>query len=210
MEQLKPVVIKQSERLPEAGRHGGVLAALKKKLEEKREEGWKPHPWKSLPVKNLLVAGCAVLILLAAYLNLRFAGSEGAGEKVPLVGQQAEQASDSDDYFAIAVINRTRAREEALDMYRSLADDQTASEATRQEAYAAMNALVDRSAVEVDIENAVRAKGFENCVAVLEGERANVIVQSAGLSEKQLAQITEIVYLQAGVIPQNLTVTEMV
>ncbi|MBR6530351.1 MAG: SpoIIIAH-like family protein, partial [Clostridia bacterium] len=51
---------------------------------------------------------------------------------------------------------------------------------------------------------------FANCVAILEDDRASIIVQSDGLTDAEVAQITEIVYLEAGVIPQNLTITERV
>lgn len=172
-------------------------------------EGCKKIPWKSIPVRNVLIAGSALLILLAAYLNLRFAKSPLSPED-NLVAQPGSAQVSEDDYFAVAVINRSRVRDEAIDMYQALADDATVSQNTREEAYASMNALVDRTAMEVDIENRVRAKGFSNCVAILEDDRANVIVQSTGLTDAEVAQITEIVYLQAGVIPQNLTITERV
>lgn len=186
------------------------LAHLKTRLLGAGEgEEWRPFPWKSLSVRNLLIAGCAVLILLAVYLNLRFAQGTDVTDP-PLVSTPSSTETDADDYFAVAVINRTRVRDEAIDMYQALADDVSASQVTRDEAYASMNALFDRTAAEVDIENRIKAKGFANCVAILEDDRASIIVQSDGLTDAEVAQITEIVYLEAGVIPQNLTITERV
>lgn len=217
MEELQKLSVKGREKrllgLLSGKSQGRVKSAFEKwgRLLKGEKETCKPFPWRSLSAKNLLVAGCAVLILLAAYLNLRFAQDTGMPQaEDPTVSTPGSVAAEEDDYFAVAVINRSRVRDEAIDMYQALADDEAASVTTREEAYASMNALVDRTAAEVDIENRVKAKGFDNCVAILEGDRANVIVQTDSLTDAEVAQITEIVYLEAGVIPQNLTITEKV
>ena len=61
---------------------------------------------------------------------------------------------------------------------------------------------------ESNIETLIKAKGFEECVAVINGEKANVIVKSEGLRPNDLSQILEIVYLQAGILPENVTIME--
>ena len=61
---------------------------------------------------------------------------------------------------------------------------------------------------ESNIETLIKAKGFEECVAVINGEKANVIVKSEGLQPNDLSQILEIVYLQAGILPENVTIME--
>lgn len=218
MEQLETLSIRRERITPKqlpgksrpAGKGRAALDKLRERLIPASKEECRPFPWKSLSVRNLLIASSAVLILLAAYLNLRFAQGTATGEETPPLASGEETVSTEDDYFAVAVINRSRVRDEAIDMYQTVADDESASQTSREEAYASMNALVDQSAAEVDIENRIKAKGFSNCVAILEDGRANVIVQSEGLTEAEVAQITEIVYLEAGVIPQNLTITEKV
>ncbi len=216
MEELQTLTIEAApskKALSEGRRKASVKETarrLRARLLGEGKEGFSAFPWKSISVRNALIAASAVLILLAAYLNLRFAQDTTAqnGEE-PLVSSPSS-AEEEDDYFAVAVINRSRVRDEAIDMYQALADDEAASATSREEAYASMNALVDRTASEVDIENRIKAKGFSNCVAILEEDRANIVVESAGLSDSEVAQITEIVYLEAGVIPQNLTITEKV
>ena len=220
MKRLQPLTVKneraeliRSRALAPAGAEREeaerILSKWRGKLREKTH-GWKPFPWKAFSVRNLLIAGCAVLILLAAYLNLRFAepGVLSEGEPTEVLDASAEQSAAEDDYFAIAVINRQRARDEAIDMYQTVADDTAATESSRSAAYASMNELVDRSAVEIDVENQIKAKGFANCVAIVDNDRANVIVETDGLSQSEVAQITEIVYLKTGIPPQNLTITE--
>ena len=220
MEQLAKIAIvtdraKRRELASGEKRERDTVKRAVEKLKEKmlpKKASFQSFPWKSLSVRNLLIGACAVIILLAAYLNLRFVQDK---DDLPLtddvVTEGAGTAADAkEDYFAVAVINRTRVRDEAIDMYQAMADDEAASATSRDQAYASMNALVDRTAAEVDIENRIKAKGFENCVAILEEDRANIIVQAQELTDAQVAQITEIVYLEAGVIPQNLTITEKV
>lgn len=224
MQELETLSIRSTRggkrKLLTAGDADGEAGGWKKAWENVRQrflsgekEGYKPFPWKSLSMRNLLIAASAVLILLAAYLNLRFAQDAGGGtgeDTPPLLSQTGTESTTQDDYFAVAVINRSRVRDEAIDMYQAVADDAAATQTSRDEAYASMNALVDQTAAEVDIENSIKAKGFANCVAILDGGRANIIVETSGLTDAEVAQITEIVYLQAGIIPQNLTITEKV
>jgi len=61
---------------------------------------------------------------------------------------------------------------------------------------------------EANIETLIMAKGFENCVAVINDDSARIIVSATGLTPAQLAQINSIVYEQAGIVPANVTITE--
>ena len=54
----------------------------------------------------------------------------------------------------------------------------------------------------------VTAKGFEKCVAVVNGDTANVIVSCDTLTPGETAQISEIVYEAAGILPVNLKIIE--
>ncbi|MBQ3616480.1 MAG: SpoIIIAH-like family protein, partial [Anaerotignum sp.] len=49
---------------------------------------------------------------------------------------------------------------------------------------------------------------FSQCIAVISNENCNVIVESDGLAPGEVAQITEIVYEQAGIHPTNLKIVE--
>ena len=61
---------------------------------------------------------------------------------------------------------------------------------------------------ESNIETLVLSKGFEKCVAVVNGDSASIIVKSAGLLPSEVAQISEIVYEQTGILPSNLKIIE--
>jgi hypothetical protein len=51
------------------------------------------------------------------------------------------------------------------------------------------------------------AKGFEECVAVMNGNCINVVVKSEGeLQPSQIAQINTVVYEQTGIEPLGVTI----
>ena len=61
---------------------------------------------------------------------------------------------------------------------------------------------------EGNIESLVVSKGFEDCVAVINEGSATVVVKSDGLLENEITQIQEIVYTEAGILPENLKIIE--
>jgi len=196
-----------------ADEKGKAVKPLLKKLGFKSGLKFKPIPWKNLfNARNALVASCIALILVAGYLNVRFSTPLEETPSAPgNVSDQApgeESGSSEENFFAQAVISRERVRDEAIDVLRELTEDESADAAARQEAYEQMNRLAEEISSEVNIENLVRSTGVEQCVAVVSGDDVNVIVRSDGLTPGEVAQIKEIVYLQTGVIPNNVKIIE--
>ena len=54
----------------------------------------------------------------------------------------------------------------------------------------------------------LKAKGIADCVAVISGNSCSDIVNATGLLPEDLTQITDIVYEQAGIAIENITVVE--
>ena len=62
---------------------------------------------------------------------------------------------------------------------------------------------------EANIETLIKADGYAQCVAVINGDSASVVVSSeVALDAARVATITGIVYEQAGILPANLTVKQ--
>ncbi|MBE6688729.1 MAG: SpoIIIAH-like family protein [Ruminococcaceae bacterium] len=171
--------------------------------------------------KNTLVACCVLLIAAAVWLNFTFAETpagqlvDGHGEDVEaqgkILGESAFVGSEGDvteDYFSVAVINRQRVRDEAIDMLREVVDNVETNSAIRENAFNEMTRMAGETNSEINIENLVTAKGFEECVAVISGNTANIIVKSDGLLPEHIAQIQEIVYTQSGTAIENIKIIE--
>ena len=50
------------------------------------------------------------------------------------------------------------------------------------------------------------AKGFAQCVAVINGDTCSVVVSGGELQQNQISQINEIVYEQTGIAPANIRI----
>lgn len=113
---------------------------------------------------------------------------------------------ESNDYFAATVLNRQQSRDEAIDVLKLVAESDEATE----EAKASANEQISKIALDIqnetNIETLVKAKGFEECVAVISEGAVSVIVGAESLQASEAAQILAIVYDTTGVNPENVTI----
>lgn len=169
------------------------------------------------------VAVCAVLILGGALtVNCLLSGREDPAPKLALDltkdGGEEEKSPESErdsiasgearDYFASIALERRQARDEAIEVLKTVTDSDTATGDARAEAAAAIEKIASGMEREADIESLIRSKGFEQCVAVIRDDGCSVIVESDGLMQSDVAQISEIVWEQAGIAPENLKIIE--
>lgn len=175
--------------------------------------------------KKVAVASAAVLILAGAVaLNfLLLPGSEeekkeGLDVAIDLTdvsaaikdkdSQSVSKDESGSDAFSEMTLSRKKARDEALEVLTGVAESSTAIDSMKQEALSSLQAIASDIESEANIESLIMAKGFSECVAVVNGDTASVIVKTDGLLDTEVAQISEIVYEQAGVHPDNLNIIE--
>ena len=180
--------------------------------------------------RNLVIAGAVALIVTAVAVNwVIFRDDEGddgfkydasAGMSTDYgttlntgtVGDDTDKPTDSnvsstDSYFSTVEVNRQRARDEALEVLNAVVDNDQASEAVKAEAIAEIQTIAKEMSQESNIESILMSKGFTQCLAVINGDSANIVVKSEGqLQSAQLAQINAVVYEQAGIEPVNITI----
>ena len=179
--------------------------------------------------RNLMIAGAVVLIGVAVALNWVFfnqndkndgfsydasagmSGNYGTEMTTTVVGADTTTSGnptdDIDSYFSSVEISRQRARDEALEVLNAVVENDKADEAVKAEAMAEIQNIAKEMAQESNIESLLMSKGFEQCVAVINGNSANIVVRNEGqLQSAQLAQINAVVYEQAGIEPVNITI----
>ena len=110
--------------------------------------------------------------------------------------------------FSEMTLSRQQARDEAMEVLKTLANSDSATDAAKEDAAAEIEDMAACIEREANIESLIKAKGFEECIAVLSNNSASVIVKTEGLAQNQIAQISEIVYTQAGIHPANLNIIE--
>ncbi len=166
----------------------------------------KPFPWKKINAKNAMIAGCLVLIAVAGYLNIRYGIQPDVSVEPPVAEESSKEIEE--DFFTSAVIDRERARGEALEVLVSITEDELADQTAKTDAFTQMERIANETSWEIDIENLVKAKGFSECVAVINQNSASIVVESEGLTAGEIAQIKEIVYLEASIQPKDIKIIE--
>jgi len=163
--------------------------------------------------RGVIVAVSVVLIGLAVYLNYRWfydpVNSMGYGDNNMddnYNDSAATDADESNDYFASAALTRQQSRDEALDVLALVSASEDADEATRAEAQAKISKIATDIQNEANIETLVKAKGFEECVAVIGEGCVSVIVKAETLLAKDTAQILAIVYESTGIAPEHVSI----
>lgn len=178
--------------------------------------------------KKQIIMTCLTLMLaIAVYINYAAApkipdkdntltASEAGvsdeinyGETEFVNGEAANAVDAATDYFAQARLDKMNNRDEAVQTLQSIigGGDLTEDEMV-------MNAL---DAVEVSkliecegtIESLVKAQGFSDCVAYLDGESAKVVVKTEGLDKAQAASIKEIILGETEVSAENIRIFEV-
>lgn len=163
--------------------------------------------------KRGLVIFCAVLLIgVAVYLNYQW--FYGSGDDIGYGDNNMVDKNPAGDdtvnvstYFSATQLSRQEARDEALEVLQNVVENEEAAEATKQEAMAEISKIALDIQNEANVESLVKAKGFENCVAVISGDKINVIVASEEeLVASQVVQINEIVYEATGILPVNVKI----
>lgn len=176
--------------------------------------------FKKVGKKNLVVALAILVLGGAVYVNyLLFS------DPIDAIGYGTNNMEDTytadlpqkidiaeeppqDTYFATTVLSRQKARDEALQVLQTVVESGEAMEATKAQAFADISQIAKDIENEANIETLIEAKGFSDCVAVVNGSTVNIVVRTEGLLASEVAQINEIVYEQAGVLPVNVKIVE--
>lgn len=165
--------------------------------------------------RNLIIIAAVLLLGAAVAINyfVFYGGDDGINYGDGNMGDQSadagagDGADSGDTYFSAAVLSRQQARDEALEVLQTVLSSEDALEETKEQALADISRIALEIEKESNIEALVRAKGFAECVAVISGENASIIVKNEGeLLQNHVAQIGEIVYEQTGILPVNVKI----
>lgn len=165
--------------------------------------------------RNLIIIGAVILVGVAVCLNwVLFAGADDGGyDYNGDAGQSGSQVEDNTTsevlaYFASTQVSRDRARDEALAVLQNVVDSAAAESAEKAQALEDIATIAANIEAEANIEAMVMAKGFEQCIAIINDGMCTVVVMTEGLLPNQISQINEIVYEQTGIKPVNVKYIE--
>ena len=164
--------------------------------------------------RNWIILSAVLLIGAAVYLNYLWfydpADSIGYGDNntVDAGANAGDAAAEGDaDYFTAAELSRKQTRDEAIEVLQSVVRDTEEGSEEHASALSGISGIAVNMEREANIESLVEAKGFSPCVAVVNGDRASIVVShDAELNSADNARICTIVYEQTGILPQNVTI----
>ncbi len=128
---------------------------------------------------------------------------EHIGEAV-LTGTQSQQT-----FAASARLSREQLHSKNKESLLAIVDNQNVDEAMRQEAVNDLMTLTKRAEKETTTESLLAAKGFENAVVTLNDHGADVVICANEITDRQRAQIEDIVTRNAEVDITNVVITTL-
>lgn len=185
---------------------------------------------KKKAVKPLIIAACVAVVGLSVYADWSYSrkadpaggyiyNSSVTGEQAKILGEatyvgtstetsakDAEQESKS--YFASAALERQRSRDETLELLQTIVDSQDSMPDAKNKALIDMTAIASAMEAETNIETLIKAKGFDECIAVVGSEDVNVVVKTTGLLTYEVAQIREIVMNELDIPAEKIKIIE--
>ena len=164
-------------------------------------------------IKSAVVITAVLLIGLAVYLNYRWfydpIDSLGFGKNNMEDNYSDSAETDAEaqnSYFTATALSREQSRDEAIDVLKLVTESADASEADKADAAAKISKIAVDIQNEINIETLVKAKGFEECVAVIGDNTVSVIVKAESLQANEAAQILAIAYEATGIPVENISI----
>ncbi len=169
--------------------------------------------------KKHLVLGVLVFALSAAvWLNMRYASTEtdftatdssgkNLGDSVYVdANVSLTDAVTNGDYFTTARQERNKTRSDALEILESTISNVKADEQSKKSAIDAKTNIANRMEKEASMEALIKAKGFDDVLAVISDEGVNIIVKTDELLGSETLQIQDIVLSQTQENLENIKI----
>lgn len=174
--------------------------------------------------RRLVMAALVMALGAAVYLNWEFSGdqkllatdaltSEKEYGAAQLVNGEAEETAvsaveSSESVFTQAKLSRQKARDEATEMLEEVLKDSESSEEAKKEAVAQSAVIAQNVLKENNIENLVKAKGYSDCVAVIQNDECSVIIGGKLENSSDAVVIQDIVVGQTDFSPEKIKIVE--
>ena len=173
--------------------------------------------------KKQITLGIMVIGLAAAvWLNMKYSAASGnfnvtGGESDKIFGETDYVSGDNlqnglveevgaNGYFTSAKADREITRLESIEILKETIESVKADDATKTAAIEQLAVLTKRSEDETAIETLVKAKNFDNVIAVIGDDSVSVIVQGETLLDSEVQQIRDIVVGQTGISLEKIKI----
>ena len=122
--------------------------------------------------------------------------------------QKDNTTQSSEDYFALAKMEKESSRSKALEILNKTAENESFDEETRKNAQQKILDMASNAEKETIIEGVAKAKGYNNISVYIDGESADIIVEKENFGEKDAQVLKEITTEQLGIAPSNIKIVQ--
>lgn len=117
--------------------------------------------------------------------------------------------SNAEEYFSKVRLEREQTQDELLDLAKEVIDATESSGKSKEEAVKQLNAISNMIQQQSNVENLIKAKGFDDCVAFIQNGECSVVVSGQELKSDLLIAIKDIVMGQTGLSFDKIRVTHI-
>lgn len=177
--------------------------------------------------RHVMLAGLVLALGAAVYLNWQFAPTErfvvptrsaavsdSELGKAKFVSADASgdvrevNSAKASSPLAESRFNRQTARDAVLDELEKQIKDTSSDAALKAQALESRTTQVNNIQKENTTETLIKAKGFSDCMVMINDEKVTVLLPEAdGLTSEKISVVTEIVTSQTGADIANVTIT---
>lgn len=166
--------------------------------------------------KQIVLAVLVLMVAVAGYLNWRYeANGSNDIEPVSKVSNdskdenlgEAVMVNNNGDYFAECRNNREAVRSKSIGVLNEVVNNVNSTQEAKDKAQAEIVNMSKNITDEANIENLIKAKGFDDVVVFINDGSVTVTVSSQGLTAPQTAKIKDVVIEQTG--NNNIKIVEV-
>lgn len=171
--------------------------------------------------KHITLAVMVMGLAVAVWLNMKFSAASGdfnisGNESDKIFGETDFVSSDIDTnetvavagsgYFSSAKANREVARLESVELLKETIENIKTDDESKTAAVERLSILTKRTEDETAIENLIKAKEFNNVIAIIGDDSVSVVVEGDTLLESEVQQIMDIVVSQTGISIEKIKI----
>ena len=181
--------------------------------------------------RNLILIVLVLALGAAVYLNWQLApeivtaddvagqsseyeADETLGEAKFVDAQQDESVSDLEaestgkDYFTQAKLSRENTHNDAMKELEEIINNSELDDSTKAAAVSKAAELAETMKNETNIENLIKAKGFDDVLVTVGENQTTVVIKSDGLSANEVAIIKDVIVSQLGIPASSVKIIE--
>ena len=157
--------------------------------------------------KQIITVCLAVLVATAGYLNFTYGRQDSEVSKTENAGE-IHLVEEEGDFFEAARLEKEVNRQEVMETLSTIIENEASEQSSKAMAEEEVIKLSRNQDAEMLCESLIKARGYEDAVLYINGDRANAVIKTVSLSPADATKIAEIITEQTGIPPEGIKITQ--